>query len=179
MVQLGVQLQQARQKVRRVPVTRVCRHTRHPTLRRSAVAESPRFLRADSPAAVPCEVIAAMRPYRQGDTAVATDAAFDALADPVRRSILDLLSRHDSRTAGEIADAIDSVGRTAVSSHLRVLHTAGLVSERRDGRFRHYSLSTEGPMRDVIGLLQGLLQNSLDDADAVAPSRSSRGTRSA
>ncbi|HEY0933904.1 MAG TPA: metalloregulator ArsR/SmtB family transcription factor [Trebonia sp.] len=62
--------------------------------------------------------------------------AFDALSDPTRRAILDFLARSGEVTAGTIADAVDEVGRTAVSSHLRVLRTAGLVEERKQGRFR-------------------------------------------
>lgn len=100
---------------------------------------------------------------------MATDAAFDALADPARRQILDLLARNDTLTAGEIAEAVDRIGRTAVSSHLRVLRTAGLVVEQRDGKYRRYALSSEGPMRDVIGLLQGLLQESVDGAGSSPP----------
>ncbi len=96
------------------------------------------------------------------------DLAFDALADPVRREILAVLAERDECSAGELSDAVRRVGRTAVSSHLRILRTAGLIAERRTGRFRYYSVDGTGPARDVIRLLQELFQRSLDDARAAA-----------
>ena len=71
-----------------------------------------------------------------------SDAIFSALADPTRRAILSLIGEHEELTAGEIAAHFDSLGRTAVSSHLRILRLAGLAKERRDGRFRHYSVTS-------------------------------------
>lgn len=104
---------------------------------------------------------------------MAPDLAFDALADPVRREILAILAARDECSAGELSAAISRVGRTAVSSHLRVLHTAGLIAERRSGRFRMYSVDPTGPAQDVIRLLQDLFQGSLDAAKASIESRSS------
>ncbi|MCU1663718.1 MAG: ArsR family transcriptional regulator, arsenate/arsenite/antimonite-responsive transcriptional [Pseudonocardiales bacterium] len=101
---------------------------------------------------------------------MAADEAFDALADPVRREILTLLAQHDECSAGELSDRINRVGRTAVSSHLRVLRTAGLIAERRNGRFRYYSVDATGPAQDVIQLLQELFQGSLDAAKAAVES---------
>jgi ArsR family transcriptional regulator, arsenate/arsenite/antimonite-responsive transcriptional repressor len=87
-----------------------------------------------------------------------TDMAFDALADPVRREILAVLAAREECTAGELSSAVQRVGRTAVSSHLRILRMAGLVTERRNGRFRYYSVDPTGPAQDVISLLQKLFQ---------------------
>lgn len=87
--------------------------------------------------------------------------AFDALADPTRRAILDLLATHDELPAGEIADRIGHVGRTAVSSHLRILRKSGLITERREGRYRYLSLQPDGPMRAAAAFLQGLLDSAL------------------
>ena len=64
------------------------------------------------------------------------DAAFNALADPTRRAVLDLL-RAGTRPAGEIARAFP-VSRPAISKHLRILRRAHLVEERREGRHRLY-----------------------------------------
>ena len=91
---------------------------------------------------------------------MAADRAFDALADPVRREILGVLAERSECSAGEVSDAIDRVGRTAVSSHLQVLRAAGLIAERRTGRFRYYSVDPTGPAQDVIQLLQCLFQRS-------------------
>ena len=99
---------------------------------------------------------------------VDADLAFDALADPVRREILALLAERDECSAGELSDAVQRVGRTAVSSHLRILRTAGLIAERRTGRFRYYSVDPTGPAQDVIRFLQELFRSSLDAAKAVA-----------
>ena len=51
--------------------------------------------------------------------------------------------RDEEMTAGRIAEHFD-VTRQAVSQHLRVLHGAGLVSERRDGARRIYRVRPEG-----------------------------------
>jgi DNA-binding transcriptional ArsR family regulator len=99
---------------------------------------------------------------------VDADLAFDALADPVRREILAVLAERDECSAGELSEAVQRVGRTAVSSHLRILRTAGLIAERRNGRFRYYSVDGAGPALDVIRLLQELFHRSLDDAAAAA-----------
>lgn len=88
------------------------------------------------------------------------DLAFDALADSVRREILTVLAEKDECSAGELAQRIDRVGRTAVSSHLRVLRVAGLISERRDGRHRYYAVNPTGAAQDVIRLLQGVFQRA-------------------
>jgi ArsR family transcriptional regulator, arsenate/arsenite/antimonite-responsive transcriptional repressor len=106
---------------------------------------------------------------------VVADEAFDALADPVRREILTLLAQRDECSAGELSEHINRVGRTAVSSHLRVLRTAGLITERRTGRFRYYSVDTTGPAREVIQLLQELFQGSLDATKAAAEQGASNG----
>lgn len=99
---------------------------------------------------------------------MATDEVFDALADPVRREILGILAQHDELSAGELAERIGRVGRTTVSSHLRVLRTAGLITDDRRGRHRFYAMDIEGAARDAIRLLQGLLEGSADAARAAA-----------
>lgn len=106
------------------------------------------------------------------------DLAFDALADPVRREILAVLAEQAECSVTALAGRITSVGRTAVSMHLRVLRTAGLVNERREGRFRYYSVDPTGSAREVIALLQGLFQGSLREARAAidAGGAGSRGT---
>jgi ArsR family transcriptional regulator, arsenate/arsenite/antimonite-responsive transcriptional repressor len=99
---------------------------------------------------------------------VRADQAFDALADPVRREILAVLAERDECSAGELSAAVSRVGRTAVSSHLRVLRTAGLITERRTGRYRYYAIDPTGPARDVIAMLQELFRTALDATKAAA-----------
>ncbi len=63
---------------------------------------------------------------------------FRALADENRLKILDLL-RGGERCVCELTDALD-VGQSLLSHHLRVLKDAGLVTDRRDGRWAYYAL---------------------------------------
>lgn len=96
---------------------------------------------------------------------------FDALSDGVRRQILECLGERGECTVTEIATQITTVGRTTVSSHLRVLRTCGLVTERRSGRQRFYSLDREGSVGAAVGFLQRILDQAviaepdLDEAD--------------
>jgi len=74
------------------------------------------------------------------------ETTFQALADPTRRAVLDLL-RRGSQPAGEIAEAFP-VSRPAISKHLKLLRRARLVHEHREGRHRVYRLNPE-PLRAV------------------------------
>lgn len=74
------------------------------------------------------------------------DAAFWAIADPTRRSILDLI-RHQERSAGEIAGHF-TISRPAIAKHMRVLREAGLLRERRDATMRFYSIEA-GALQSV------------------------------
>ncbi len=89
------------------------------------------------------------------------DEVFSALADPTRRAILQFIRSTEEPTAGEIADVFPDLGRTAVSSHLRLLRLAHLIEERRDGRYRRYSL---GPVQleAVVRFLAGVYAGSLE-----------------
>jgi len=69
-------------------------------------------------------------------------AGFDALADPTRRAVFERVAERP-RAVGEIADGLP-VSRPAVSQHLKVLKQAGLVSDRRDGNRRIYTLDPTG-----------------------------------
>jgi DNA-binding transcriptional ArsR family regulator len=66
------------------------------------------------------------------------ERAFEALADPTRRRIIELLAGGE-RTAGDLADQFP-VSRPAVSRHLRVLRECGLVRYRGDAQRRLYTL---------------------------------------
>jgi len=78
---------------------------------------------------------------------------FKAIADPTRRLILDELTERDGQTLFEICSRLvmkHQVGSTrqAVSQHLDVLEGAGLVSVRRDGRYKFHYLDT-APLREI------------------------------
>ncbi|MGB2874493.1 MAG: metalloregulator ArsR/SmtB family transcription factor [Gaiellaceae bacterium] len=66
----------------------------------------------------------------------------DALGDPTRRTIFELL-REGQRSVGELAAGLP-VSRPAVSQHLRILKEAGLVTERRNGTRRFYRVDPDG-----------------------------------
>jgi DNA-binding transcriptional ArsR family regulator len=87
-----------------------------------------------------------MRDRSVTHSSVQPEATFQALADPTRRAVLDLL-RRGSQPAGRIASAFP-VSRPAISKHLRLLRRAHLVREHRDGRHRVYELNPE-PLRAV------------------------------
>jgi len=67
---------------------------------------------------------------------------FDALGDPHRRALVELL-RSGDRSVRELADELP-ISRPAVSRHLRVLKEAGLVTDRAQGTRRLYRLHDEG-----------------------------------
>ena len=79
------------------------------------------------------------------------EAALKAIAEPRRRQILRLVWDAE-RSAGEIASHFD-VSRPAISQHLTVLRTAGLVTDRRDGARRLYRAN-----RDALAELQSSLE---------------------
>jgi DNA-binding transcriptional ArsR family regulator len=74
------------------------------------------------------------------------EAVFRAIADPTRRGILKLL-RERSQTVGELAENF-AMSRPAVSKHLRVLRSAGLLVTRKDGAAQICTLNA-GPLRAV------------------------------
>ncbi|MGI8714623.1 MAG: ArsR/SmtB family transcription factor [Solirubrobacteraceae bacterium] len=69
---------------------------------------------------------------------------FNALGDPNRRRILDLLGSGE-RSVQELAAALP-ISRPAVSRHLRLLKQAGMVTERPVGTRRIYRLHEQGPL---------------------------------
>jgi DNA-binding transcriptional ArsR family regulator len=71
---------------------------------------------------------------------------FEALGDPTRRHIVELLARRE-RTAGEVAAAFP-VSRPAISRHLRVLREAGVVEARSERQQRVYRLEP-GALREA------------------------------
>ena len=92
-------------------------------------------------------------------------AALRAVSEPRRQQILRLVWDQE-RPAGDIAASFD-VTFGAVSQHLRVLHDAGLVTVRRDGRRRLYQARREhlGPLREV---LEDLWRSGLEELKTLA-----------
>ncbi|MGB2694224.1 MAG: metalloregulator ArsR/SmtB family transcription factor [Dehalococcoidia bacterium] len=95
------------------------------------------------------------------------EQALRAIAEPRRREILRLI-QDEELPAGQIASHFD-VSRPAISQHLRVLKSAGLVSERRDGTRRLYRARIEGlkELRDYLAQFwEGRLRLLADAAEA-------------
>jgi len=83
-----------------------------------------------------------------------TADVFKALADPTRRTILDELADRNGQTLFEICARLAtnhglSSSRQAISQHLEILESAGLVETRRDGRYKFHDLNTE-PLEQIV-----------------------------
>jgi DNA-binding transcriptional ArsR family regulator len=81
------------------------------------------------------------------------DDVFHAIAAPARRAILDELYDRDGQTLFELCARLAmkhglGLTRQAVSQHLAVLEAAGLVSTRRDGKYKFHYLDTT-PLKRV------------------------------
>jgi DNA-binding transcriptional ArsR family regulator len=68
------------------------------------------------------------------------DLLFKALADPSRRTLLDVLHAHDGRTLNELCEHLDMT-RQGVTQHLAVLEAANLVATTRQGREKLHFLN--------------------------------------
>ncbi len=81
---------------------------------------------------------------------------FDALGDPTRREVLSIVLERP-RSVGEIADRLP-VSRPAVSQHLKVLESSGLVAHRALGTRRIYSAAPIG-----LGELRNAVEQMWDE----------------
>lgn len=79
---------------------------------------------------------------------------YGALADPVRRQIVELLARRPL-PAGRVAEAFGHISRPAVSRHLRLLREAGLVDAAWVGRERIYRTDTDA-LGEIEAWIAGL-----------------------
>ena len=91
--------------------------------------------------------------YTLAYAARAVDDVFHAIAAPARRAILDELYDRDGQTLFELCSRLTmkhglGLTRQAVSQHLGVLEAAGLVSTRRDGKYKFHYLDTS-PLKRV------------------------------
>jgi len=91
-----------------------------------------------------------------------TSDAFNAVAEPQRRQILDLLAQGE-RSVNEIA-ALLEIKQPQVSKHLRVLRAVGLVTVRESGQQRLYRLQGEGlkPIHDWVKPFEHLWRQRFD-----------------
>ncbi|MFF9813160.1 ArsR/SmtB family transcription factor [Streptomyces sp. NPDC014006] len=95
--------------------------------------------------------------------------AFDVLADPVRRRILELLAEGEM-TAGAVADVVRvefGISQPGVSQHLKVLRENGFATVRAAGARRLYAVDSE-PLRDIDAWLDRFRRFWTPHLDALA-----------
>jgi DNA-binding transcriptional ArsR family regulator len=91
-----------------------------------------------------------------------TSDAFNAVAEPRRRDILNYLILQE-RSVNEIVDTL-SIEQPSVSKHLRVLKDVGLVSVRRDGRNMFYRTNADAirPLHEWTSTFERYWRHQLD-----------------
>jgi DNA-binding transcriptional ArsR family regulator len=99
--------------------------------------------------------------------AATTTDAFNAVAEPRRRQILDLLSRSE-RPVNDLV-ALLGLSQPLVSKHLRVLREVGLVAVRDEGRQRVYSLNGQPlkPIHDWVKAYEDTWSRRFERLDVV------------
>ena len=91
---------------------------------------------------------------------------FRTLADPTRRALFERLCREGEQTVGALTSRA-GVSQPAVSKHLGVLKSAGLVRDRHEGRLTHYSaqLSALAPLIGWTSQMTGFWQGRFDQLE--------------
>ncbi len=94
--------------------------------------------------------------------AATTSDAFNAVAEPRRRDILNYLALKE-RSVGDIVTAL-GLEQPSVSKHLRVLLEVGLVDVRRDGRQKMYRVNAEAirPLHEWTGTFERFWKHQLE-----------------
>jgi DNA-binding transcriptional ArsR family regulator len=110
--------------------------------------------------------------------AATTSDAFNAVAEPRRREILNYLALQE-RPVGEIVDALE-MEQPSVSKHLRVLKDVGLVQVRREGRNMFYKTNADGirPLHEWAGTFEKYWQYQLLRVKERAEAKSEQGKKS-
>jgi DNA-binding transcriptional ArsR family regulator len=105
-----------------------------------------------------------------------TSDAFNAVAEPRRRDILNYLALQE-RSVGEIVDSL-SMEQPSVSKHLRVLKDVGLVDARRDGRRMLYHTNAEAirPLHEWTRTFERYWRHQLNRVKERAESKSTPST---
>lgn len=98
----------------------------------------------------------------------APSEVFRSLADPTRRGILEHLMREGEQNVRALTEHA-GVSQAAVSKHLSVLKSAGLVRDRPSGRTVHYTAQPEGlaPLIDWVDFYASFWRDRLDRLEAL------------
>ncbi|MHA6297799.1 ArsR/SmtB family transcription factor [Devosia sp. CAU 1758] len=88
---------------------------------------------------------------------------FKVLSDPTRRAILERLAAEEM-TATDLREGF-AITQPAMSQHLAVLRGAGLISERRAGRYAHYRVDPEGfaPLHGWLARYRAFWPSQIDN----------------
>jgi DNA-binding transcriptional ArsR family regulator len=107
--------------------------------------------------------------------AATTTDAFNAIAEPRRREILDLLAGAE-RSVNELVELL-GLAQPQVSKHLRVLREVGAVDVREDGRLRLYRVNGQAlkPIHDWVSRYERTWSERFDRLDVVLEELKSRG----
>ena len=105
--------------------------------------------------------------YRHVARAATTADAFNAIAEPRRREILDALAGGE-RSVNDLVARL-GLAQPQVSKHLRVLREVGAVEVRGDGRRRLYRLNGQAlkPIHDWVGAYEQTWSERFDQLDVV------------
>jgi DNA-binding transcriptional ArsR family regulator len=106
--------------------------------------------------------------------AATTSDAFNAVAEPRRREILNFLALQE-RPVGEIVDSLN-LEQPSVSKHLHVLREVGLVKVRRDGRRMLYRTNAEAirPLHEWTGTFEHFWRHQLSRIKERAEAKADR-----
>lgn len=93
--------------------------------------------------------------------------AFQVIADPSRRQMMQLLSK-DSMTINALAENFD-ISRPAVSKHIKIMYNAGFISIADIGRERYCTLKQDGfnELQDFINFFDQFWANKLKKLETV------------
>ena len=99
----------------------------------------------------------------------------DALGEPNRRALLEVLHRHHEATVSQLVDA-SGMRQPQVSKHLKVLASARLVAVRTSGRHRHYRLDGRGlqSAHDWFASFEDVWQARFDTLDELVSTEEPR-----
>jgi DNA-binding transcriptional ArsR family regulator len=100
--------------------------------------------------------------------AATTADAFNAVAEPRRRQIVDALAGGEERPVNDLVSAL-GLAQPQVSKHLRVLREVGVVEVREDGRQRLYRLNGHAlkPIHDWVKSYERTWSERFEQLDAV------------
>ena len=98
--------------------------------------------------------------------------AFQVIADPSRRQMLQMLSK-DSMTINSLAENFD-ISRPAVSKHIKILYTAGFISIKDIGRERYCTLKQDGfnELQDFINYFDKFWVKKLQKLETILNNKS-------